>query len=830
MSRWFFVVVLLAGLWSHHVTVAQSPEPPERITIGVGPSMIQRHVPGRWAVLSVSVLNRTHQDSHETVAVMVGNRPQLQYARRLWAPAKSTRQGWLPIQIPDGIDQSQLQLDISTIHLGSGASGEEAFQTDVIGRPTDTRTLLLGHETSRCLASYKDPTPGNELEAEEDETRRQLVETGRRFTNQAAGDFGSVNWHDPFLPPSAVALDAVDQIVIASDKFEYDSASADRIRNWLYRGGQLWIMVDQVSPKSARALVGDLADYEVVDTVELNDITYRTPQPIASGGGFYELAWSSEVPAKMSRVITKADVNVWVGEWPAVFRQTYGAGTIYFTTVSANGLLDEDKSALLPYQTMAISFFSRRPEVQQPTTVLKALADETVGYEIPKRSAIGSVLGLHLLALVVAGAWLANRKQLQHLAIVVPVVSAIAALALISMGKSKTASIPAMVASSQIARPIPGSSKMNVHAVSAVYSPHQIPLELASEPNGIAILSDPLNAGEVVRLMFDDSGKAHWQFVTLPPGVVKHVQTDAILTQANPWRVEGTFNEQGFKGELSGLERAKCQDTILLSPWGPPLSITPDTESLNAFVGGTEAVMMRDQLVKTTMLSDSQRERQAMIRGLLEKNPTTFGDVPSLLAWTPALDIGLDLGDAFTRSGSALVAIPVDFARAKPNQPFVVPASLVRVKPQATEHGTTMLYNPRTGTWLEMNKPQAAGVLLEVPPGLLPCKLTRAEVVIKLRAPSRILTVQGLVDGQPMGTLLEQKNPVGVLRFSIEDPQVLDANQTGGIGLLLSVSASDGELEQAIQPATNERAASDPSRDTWQIEYIQADLAGTTQP
>ena len=123
---------------------ASVPEP----TLTVTPSGVSRNVAGRWSTMGVNGLNKTSEDAEEISIVTVGDTSGLQYSRRLWIPARSRRQSWLPLEIPSDIPPDQLQVEMTMMQLKETGNGEE-FKANEVGMPKGKRSLLMSQDSFR---------------------------------------------------------------------------------------------------------------------------------------------------------------------------------------------------------------------------------------------------------------------------------------------------------------------------------------------------------------------------------------------------------------------------------------------------------------------------------------------------------------------------------------------------------------------------------------------------------------------------------------------------------------------------------------------------------
>lgn len=122
--------------------------------------------------------------------------------------------------------------------------------------------------------------------------------------------------------------------------------------------------------------------------------------------------------------------------------------------------------------------------------------------------------------------------------------------------------------------------------------------------------------------------------------------------------------------------------------------------------------------------------------------------------------------------------------------------------------------------------------------------LNSVTVSMKLNAPSRSLVIKAMVDGEPK-TVYQQRNPTGLVRFTIEDEEALRFHSDGGLWLEIGITESDGaavlraerQNEATVQGAGQTPSGTEPlpqiqapdrivDNTTWQIDYIHLDAKG----
>ena len=236
-----------------------------------------------------------------------------------------------------------------------------------------------------------------------------MVNAGRDSTVEGFHDLGLVRVLTDLLPPTRNVLDSLDQIVVASDRLLQDSSASEAIGAWVRAGGRLWVMLDRVDPVVVRRLVDDAADYVVVDRVEMNEFKFiKRADPFAVLPPESE-SWASDQPAEMVRVATGIDdIAYRIDGWPAVFEKPFGNGSVLFTTVSASGWMQG--GGFKPTKTLvdvSRDFFVPRIKPPQSIEAAVEFLGQEIGYEIPGRSLVACLLGVHVVILLGAGGMVA---------------------------------------------------------------------------------------------------------------------------------------------------------------------------------------------------------------------------------------------------------------------------------------------------------------------------------------------------------------------------------------------------------------------------------------
>jgi hypothetical protein len=799
-------------------------------TVTVANAGASRHVAGRWSTLSVNGLNKTGEDADEMSVVTVGDESGLQYGRRLWIPAGSKRQSWLAVQIPEDASSAgdsptsspEIYTELTTMQLKETERGEE-FKANAVGMPKGKRRLLLSSEAYRTgtMLAPRINTLDAEYQAGVISKTLYAISDSKR---SGAQDLGMVDLNRGFIPPTSKPLDPLDQLIIADDAVLADTVGVRRIRAWLNNGGRLWIMADRVSPESVQKLIGDAMCYGVVDEVELNDFQIRVRAVHSSSqDDFTDMSFDN--PIRMSRVVVDTDDVVCdIDGWPAAFWKQVGQGEVLFTTLGARGWLLDAKISP-PLQALAGRFFVSKMEPPKYVAEVSEVLDSEIGYKIPSRSSIAWVLSLQMLVVVVGGAALMYKKKLQGLAVLVPVSALTAMVILVGMGKLNTNKVPSTIAIGQIVRTTPDSATAGVSSVAAIYSQEERSLPIATGGDNTTHLVGQ-DYGAPKRIVWDDAGGARWYFVSQPPGVVQHVESEAVVEIDQPWNAIGKFTPDGFEVRTDGLPLSVCEDSFVATVGTPDLGLVVSEEPEQIYRGN--GVLLPGRFIGSSVLSERQQKRQELLRELSAPEVKFFSEEPTLVTWTKPLEIGLEFGEGYERVGWSLVSLPLRFEKTPPGTSFKVPSTFVRQGPLLGTLGS-QFYNATTGKWLDgLVKPGEVGVRCSVPQSVMPCELGKAQIDLTIKAPGRTVAIKGFVEGE-FKTLKEFVSPIGAVQYSITDPAALLLDKKGGLRVTISVSESDEQKAAAELADKSGEGQGDPLRSTWGIESLQVSFEGVVK-
>src|SRR5262249_9738290 len=106
----------------------------------------------------------------------------------------------------------------------------------------------------------------------------------------------------------------------------------------------------------------------------------------------------------------------------------------------------------------------------------------------------------------------------------------------------------------------------------------------------------------------------------------------------------------------------------------------------------------------------------------------------------------------------------------------------------------------------------------QLPAEVMPFRIEQARLSYRMDAPSRRITLAGVVDGNSV-ELHRVESPLDPVQVEIKDARLLHLDADGGLYMNLDVSNPIGARTEpdAAQP--------DPK---WSLEYLELDVTGTT--
>ncbi|MSR58679.1 MAG: hypothetical protein EXS05_13670 [Planctomycetaceae bacterium] len=822
---------------------AQEKETEKKKQVGfaiglVSPGGTYAYVPERWGTLHVQLTNPTDRPLELMAATYFDGEPTLQYGRRAWVPARSRLETWHPVRLPKVASDGGKRYNFHTLVMDASQSQEVLLrsnsgylQHDGTLRATDTQVV-----TGIIDGLYEANAPEADAASELVVAVRSGEQLDRYITSLG----------DRIFTPGEESLDTLDNLVIVHDRVLHDGAGLSAIRRWLYGGGRLWIMLDLVNPRVLEMLLGDEFKCELVDRVGLTTVAIESA---GAYGRIGKTVTEYENPVELVRVIT-ADVEMafTVNGWPAAFWKTCGEGRLLVTTLGPRGWMrtrpppdaqgnirpaDRGNApvppdrppnsappvnpapieappqtvnpskfvSLEPMEGLAAEFLKRRPKPLLPRGVLESRVQEYVGYSIPPRWLVVSLLVGFSLLLAAAGVALWRVERLEWLGLAGPVLALATSLALIGIGRAQRQAVAPTVASVQFVHAIAGTDDVRVDGVTGLYSPDTGTAQIGSTGGGWLLPNMTGLEGKTRRMIWNDLDQ--WQWENLPESAgLRMAEFQESGPLASRLEAHAQFGPQGLTGRLEAGGARDVSDAIIATRYG---RIGVDLKTDGTFEARADEVFSPEQFLGAKfVLSDEQTRRRATLESLMPvpaneddgdserpsrpQNPREFPVEPTLLFWSAPWNIGFRFGADRRPDGAALVAVPLRFERPANGTEIVLPVPLLPFRAERGPDGSAPsgLYGNLSRVWNRKSFPASSTWLrYQIPPVLLPVQALQGRIKTRVKGPIGKLEIAGAAGNRvvPIKTWID---PVGGLTFDITDQKVLSVTEDGGLYLRLT--------------------------------------------
>jgi hypothetical protein len=786
---------------------------------GLGPAGVRSYLTDSWGVLGFTLTNPTAEDREARLLTFYAGAPRRQYGRDVWVPAKATLTSWSCLGPPsEPLDRGVVELK-SLLYDRTG--GQEHLLRSPDGQPLHSDLVRFSRrEPGTTLLLDADVADGSQepLSPRDEARANEVRDLVRVFRHHHAGLSERLNAvKQRFLPPVPEALEGIEHFVLGSDRIADDAAGRRALREWLERGGSLWVLLDRVRQETVAALLGDVLDLQVVDRVSLTHI------PIRNGPAYAHRAdvpaADEEEPVDFVRVLAPGrPVLYTVNGWPAAFLTEVGRGRVLFTTLGARGWMrprtDQDPRPAykdfprLPVARAPFGFLADElhPRPERPPLAaddLRAYVTEQISYSVAGRDTVFLVFGGLFVVLAVATLALGRKGLLEHLGWLGPAVALAAAGVFVALGERSRGAVPPTVAVIQLVDAPPGLDEVQTAGFLAVYQPSLGATAVGAEQGGEFDLDLAGLEGHDLRRVQTDLDRWHLENLELPAGV-RLAPFRHTLRTGRPVEATIRFGPEGVEGRVAASPFGPLEDVLLSTPGQHAVAVRIGADGSFRARGQNE--LRGGALVAGGLLSDRQRTRQRLYEKFLaEPQPRYVAERSLLLAWAEPVDLHFTLAAQARTVGAALLAIPLRFEPTPPGTPVTVPAAFVDCRRLGSD-GRPL--RPPAESRLATNM----RLRCQLPASVLPLEVAGARLTVKLYAPGREVILGAFVGGDAV-PLRRLTSPIGVEQVEIDDPRLLQPDEHG----ILYMNIKVGEVQ-----------GSNPEQSLWRLESAALEIRGRT--
>ncbi|MEQ9409552.1 MAG: hypothetical protein RIK87_17585 [Fuerstiella sp.] len=779
---------------------------------------LSRYKSGHWGLVTGTFFNKSEQPRQLSAVVTPGGRSGAQYVRSLVVPPQMSRRSSWPVYLEEGLTDA-FQFDVVVLE---GDADSQQIKGISGGEFTD-------NFISPNAAGRRDPSgvPGRagysgvlSTRTESDRDRSMVDRMVAKLRKQAG-----LLPMQAFLDPEDISgypesLDALDQLIISTpDLLRYPEA-CDAVRAWIQRGGCALILLDQCGQDSAAAITGTALPFTVVDSTTPMSLSLRHDAGMSHPGiGDSSHQREFDEPITLVRARFESGTVHWsVQGWPVLVDQQFGNGSILMATVSPEVFLSgrDDDSLGAVADHIQDRMFRTQPE--QPllnADVLSAAAERRIGYFIPDRGFAALVLIVFTCCLGVLG-WTAFRRQRPALLLVLlPLLSAGAAMPGILKGVASRGVAPPTLIESRVAHLAAGQAVLATDGVATVYNPSVVVSDMALS-GGTLVRPRKPGAGPQ-RFVWHDMGEAEWDGFSQPAGTSSYAER-AMIRLDEPLKAVAAFKAEQVEISISNAETLQPEDVIVASS-------SPDRMAVRLlqpgrYVTSAADVLAPNEVSGETLLSQEQILHAELYNTLFAgtNRLSPFPTEPTVLFWTESLAPAVQLTESDYRNASmTVVTVPLQIAVPDADVQITIPTTFLPYEAIAGPDGSvSSAFSNRQARWIERKRGGYTMLRFRLPEACCPFYFDSADVQLRILAGSRTVRVQSGSRGEPVDvTTLE--SPVGSFTIPVS-ADVLNSD-SDGCSVIVGISVAD--LDDLDPEKLN--AEQD---DNWKIERVLLTVRG----
>ncbi len=791
------------------------------ILSGLGLTPQSRPVPGGTVVLTARVANLGTEPAAGQVVVTLQEFPTQQTARAIDLQPGEHKSLELFIHLPaEATEGSKINV-VATMLIRVGER-DVIVQQD--GRPATYSLSMSVLPAGQVMGLQLEPElppvlfwdwPRPVEPSSYDMVTAARVDTVRPRT--------SISYDGQPLPLQLMEWDAYDLFVVADPDALRHPATVEAMRQFMLRGGRLWIMVDQVPTDLIQPLLGPRQCLDEVERVMVDQFTIEPVPP-------QENLTSSDVQVELEREVAMVRVlhsggrvTHQIGGWPAAVMMEVGYGQLLLTMLESHAWIEPrlTQRSDSPYLQAAFTVrnwgtnLAVESNASAPLLPLSAEVDyplQRIGNPVVPQGWVATALLGFVGLLALTGILLALTKHLTWIGWMAPLLAAVTSLSLLVAATYVRRDIPESVSRLQLINVADDGSSAVVREQAAVYLSRLSAMELESTVDGVASSSETITSG-VQRFITEDFERWRLSNDAWPPGTWRYRAQYAVPT--DDLVVRGTLTPAGLQLTLPADLAAPLEDPLLSFVEGDPLLCR--TTASGVEVDDSQTVR-GDRWIAGSILSAEQQRRLEIYQLFFQPNQDLHRPQRRLYGWTTTWPTS-KWDRELEQPGAALVGLPILLERPAVASEVFIPHGLLKLVHSLDRSTVTSAYDERTGKWREeMLNGTVARLDFLLPSEVVPFVASSLVLELDLRAPQREVTIAALAPNGPI-ELARLDSPSLPWKATVTDPAVLQLAQDGRLEMQITVGQRTGAAAEELGA----------SYVTWQAEHFHASLRGSVR-
>jgi hypothetical protein len=690
-----------------------------------------------------------------------------QFGMKVWLPERSRRYVVQPLHMPRFDKTRQYEMaGLTTVLLDeSGFTTRElSLEKSVVSYKHNQHVVVvLTDQDERMLASMVSHFE-KDLHAD-DKAGAYVEERDRQYLLRTMSSLRA--------PSFPAGWDGVNTVIISTQRSLLDSAQMEALRQWLFSGGRLWMMIDHVSPEYCTQLLGEDFHCEVVNTARLSSVKIQGLKADSRERHFTN-------PVKMVRLLTSGYETVHrVGAWPVTATRRLGLGTVVLTTLEIRAWIDHNSrpDAAMKH-LLEEAFVERGNSLSSAMRINPMEPQQTVTVTDTRNRALWILIAT--IGMMLATTYLAvKRGRLEYSPLIGYATASVATLALATVGYATRRAIRPSVSSVQVVRIDEQGRFGKVDGVISYTDSMTRDLTITSRAGGVSWPAEIKGNRQQRSMIWSDLNTWQWDISKVPPRMVQRAHVSQIVRLKQPVTAHLMYTATGMTGQLIGGQFGKLTDPILLSQYGD-LKVKQYKDQHLTIKFNVDAPWSTG----TSLLHSKyqKQKRKSMIRNELAGRMKR--DSPIMMAWSDPVDLGLQMDVDAERTDLMLLTIPVKFIRPPAGSAVTIVPEMIVCDPKPGVTGWPIMLDQPDG---------AIALRLQLPAHLMPLKLESARLCINTLMPSSSVSL--LDPARPNRPVLMKANSQGK-QFELDITPIAT-----------SILAEDGTLSLAISSQDTSNAS-----------------------
>lgn len=409
-----------------------------------------------------------------------------------------------------------------------------------------------------------------------------------------------------------------------------------------------------------------------------------------------------------------------------------------------------------------------------------------------------------------------------------PIASIAVTVLVLMIGKLYSGNVDSTIATGQFVEAVANSESFRTSGMLAIYNTEVSSASPMAMNGGVFVPELAGNDGSIRRMIWQDDNQWKLESVAFSPGV--HVAPFVKSSRSNQ-QIKATcqLTESGVAGNIDAGPFEELADALIATSVRDSISVnvTADQE----FVGTADQLLPRGQFISAALLNDQQRRRQSMFEQLIPgPNLQRYPNRPTLFAWAKPIDTEFVYPDNANHTGMTLLAIPLIMERTPANSKVLIPPTFLpfNAVPGPKQEGSFLAFDNREKHWQASKGSLKIWLRFELPEVVQPLKITEAKFTVHINGgPLELLEIHS-AQGDTSTKLKQHKDPVGTIKFSLDDTSTMQPDRNGGVLVGVNVVATDKGSNQPVE--SYDQIEFDGGTNKWKIDYVQLQLSGVTQP